>query len=178
MEAFATARLRATKLSLADREDLVALHLDPEVSRYLGGVRSPETTDVYIETGLRHWADHGIGLWTLRGADGVLVGRAALRYIDLEGDREFEIAYALARNAWGKGLATEIATALVDLWKGHCDQPSLVGVVVKGNSGSENVLRKVGFAHERDARFHDADCAVYRLYRQQMSESPPLDGEG
>lgn len=165
MESFATARLRATKLSLADREDLVALHLDPEVSRYLGGVRSAEATDRYIETGLKHWDDHGVGLWTMRGLDGAFLGRAALRYIDLEGEREFEIAYALARNAWGLGLATEISVALVDLWRRRCDQAALVGVVVKGNTGSENVLRKSGFAYERDARFHDADCRVYRLHR-------------
>ncbi len=165
METFATARLRATKLSLADRDDLVALHLDPDVSRFLGGVRSAETTDRYIETGLRHWADHGVGLWTLRDLDGAFVGRSALRYIDLEGDREFEIAYALARNAWGRGLATEIGAALVDLWRRRCDQPALVGVVEKGNAGSENVLRKAGFAYERNARFDDADCGVYRLLR-------------
>jgi ribosomal-protein-alanine N-acetyltransferase len=165
MESLATARLRAAKLSPADREDLVALHLDPEVSRYLGGVRSAEATDRYIETGLKHWDDHGVGLWTLRGLDGAFVGRAALRYVHLEGDQEFEIAYALARNAWGLGLATEISAALVDLWKRRFDQPALVGVVIKGNAGSENVLRKSGFAYERDARFHDAECSVYRLHR-------------
>ena len=165
METFATARLRAAKLSLADRDDLVALHLDPEASRYLGGVRSPEATDAYIDTGLRHWDDHGVGLWTLRTVDGVFVGRAALRYIDLEGVREFEIAYALARDAWGQGLATEIATALTGIWRTRLDQPTLVGVVVKGNAGSENVLRKTGFTYERDARFHDADCGVFRLQR-------------
>ncbi|USQ96312.1 GNAT family N-acetyltransferase [Caulobacter sp. RL271] len=165
METFATARLRASKLSLTDRDDLVALHLDPEVSRFLGGVRSPEATDAYIDTGLRHWADHGVGLWTLRDEDGAFTGRAALRYIELEDTREFEIAYALARDAWGRGLATEIATALVELWRTRCDPPELVGVVVKGNAGSETVLRKAGFAYERDARFHDADCGVFRLKR-------------
>lgn len=165
METFATARLRASKLSLADRDDLVALHLDPEASRYLGGVRSAEATDAYIDTGLRHWADHGVGLWTLRTPEGAFVGRAALRYIALEGVTEFEIAYALARNAWGQGLATEIATALVETWRTRCDQATLVGVVVKGNAGSENVLRKTGFSYERDARFHEADCGVFRLRR-------------
>lgn len=99
METFATARLLAAKLSPADRDDLVALHLDPEVSRFLGGVRSPEVTDTYIDTGLRHWADHGVGLWTLRTLDGVFAGRAALRHIDLQGLCEFEIAYALSRDA-------------------------------------------------------------------------------
>jgi RimJ/RimL family protein N-acetyltransferase len=165
METFATARLRASKLSLADRDDLVALHLDPEVSRYLGGARSPEATDAYIETGLRHWRDHGVGLWTLRAHDGAFVGRAALRYIDLEGAREFEIAYALARDAWGKGLATEIAQALSGAWRDQRQDISLVGVVVKGNAPSEGVLRKTGFTYERAARFHDMDCGVFRLKR-------------
>lgn len=165
METFATARLRATKLSLADREDLAALHLDPEVSRYVGGVRGPEATDAYIETGLRHWRNHGIGLWTLRDLEGAFIGRAALRYIELEGVREFEIAYSLARHAWGRGLATEIANALVEIWRTDCDQTHLVGVVVKGNTGSENVLRKAGFTYERDARFNAMDCGVFRLAR-------------
>ena len=44
MESFTTPRLSAEKLRQAHLADLVALHLDPDVMRYVGGVRSPETT--------------------------------------------------------------------------------------------------------------------------------------
>jgi ribosomal-protein-alanine N-acetyltransferase len=165
MDSFATPRLNATRLVREDLADLVTLHLDEEVSRFLGGVRTPEATAAYLDTNLRHWDDHGLGLWTLTTADGTFMGRAGLRYVDLEGVRELEIAYALARPAWGQGLATEIAQALVQIWEARLTDPSLVGIVVKGNRPSENVLQKAGLSYERDAVFHDAACGVFRRVR-------------
>jgi ribosomal-protein-alanine N-acetyltransferase len=165
MDSFATPRLNATRLAREDLADLVELHLDEEVSRFLGGVRTPEATAAYLDTNLRHWEDHGLGLWTLRAADGTFMGRAGLRYVDLEGVQELEIAYALARAAWGQGLATEIASALVEIWETRRADPSLVGIVVKGNRPSENVLAKAGFSYQRDAVFHDAACGVFRRVR-------------
>ena len=164
MDSFATPRLNATRLAREDLADLAALHLDEEVSRFLGGVRTPEVTSAYIDTNMRHWDEHGLGLWTLRSADGAFMGRAGLRYVDLEGVRELEIAYALAKPAWGQGIATEIAQVLVDIWEAR-DDPSLVGIVVKGNRPSENVLQKAGLSYERDAVFHDAACGVFRRVR-------------
>ena len=165
MDTFATARLNATRLAREDLSDLVQLHLDEEVSRFLGGVRTIEATAIYLDTNLQHWDEHGLGLWTLRSTDGAFMGRAGLRYVDLEGVRELEIAYTLVRSAWGQGLATEVAEALVEIWQTRCPDPSLVGIVVKGNRPSENVLQKAGFSYERDAVFHDSDCGVFRRVR-------------
>jgi RimJ/RimL family protein N-acetyltransferase len=165
MDTFATPRLNATRLAPEDLPDLVDLHLDPEVSRFLGGVRTQAVTAAYLETGLRHWADHGIGLWALRTHDRTFMGRAALRYVDLEGVRELEVAYTFVRIAWGQGFATEVTRALVEIWRTRCAEPSLVGIVVKGNAPSERVLLKAGFAYERDAFFHNETCGVFRLGR-------------
>jgi len=96
MDTFATSRLKATKLAREDLPDLVQLHLDSEVSRFLGGVRTPSETATYLETNLRHWVDHGLGLWTLRTGDGRFIGRAGLRHVELEGILELELAYTIA----------------------------------------------------------------------------------
>ena len=165
MDTFTTPRLKATRLAPEDLPDLVVLHLDAEVSRFLGGVRTRAVTAAYLETGLHHWADHGIGLWALRTHGGTSMGRAALRYVDLEGVPELEVAYAFARSAWGQGLATEIALALVEIWRTECDEQSLVGIVMTGNTPSEQVLRKAGFSYERNAVFHDENCGVFRRSR-------------
>ena len=166
MDQFSTARLRATRLAADDLDDLVALHLDAEVSRFLGGVRTPEVTAAYLDTNLRHWRDRGVGLWVLRTKDGAFVGRAGLRYVDLDGVEVLEIAYTLAKTAWGQGLATEIAAVLVGVWRTHRVGPSLVGLVMKGHHASEHVLLKTGFAYERDAVFHDAVVGVFRIDRR------------
>lgn len=135
------------------------------MSRFLGGVRTPEVTAAYLDTNLRQWADHGVGLWTLRAEDGTFLGRAGLRHVDLEGVRELEIAYTFVRSAWGQGLATEIAQALVEIWETRRPEPSLVGIVMKGHASSERVLRKAGLAYEREAVFQGEACGVFRRTR-------------
>ena len=122
-------------------------------------------TAAYLETNLRHWADHGLGLWTLRTDDGTFMGRAGLRHVELEGTAELELAYTFVRSAWGQGLATEIARALVEIWERRCAEPSLVGIVMKGNLASERVLLKAGFSPERDAVFQGETCGVFRRFR-------------
>jgi RimJ/RimL family protein N-acetyltransferase len=165
MDVFTTARLTATRLADEDLPDLVALHLDPEVSRFLGGVRTAEATAEYLEANLRHWSEHDVGLWTLRTKDGAYAGRAGLRYVDVEGALELEIAYTFVRPLWGQGLATEIATALVAHWRTFRTDPSLVGLVMKGHSASESVLLKAGLAYQRDVMFHGEICGVFRRVR-------------
>src|SRR4051812_37769987 len=76
MEHFRTARLSAERLRENHLADLVALHLDAEVSRYLGGVRPAERTKTYLEANMAHWDQHGFGLWVLRTKDGAFAGRA------------------------------------------------------------------------------------------------------
>ena len=165
MDTFTTRRLTATRLANEHSPFLVALHLDPEVSRFLGGIRTPEATAAYVETNVSHWTRHGVGLWTLQTYDGTFVGRAGLRYVDVEGRSELEIAYTFVRDSWRQGFATEIASALVEIWEVHLADPSLVGIVMKQHSASERVLQKVGLSYERDADFHGERCGVFRRSR-------------
>lgn len=163
MDQFSTARMTATRLSQADLPDLVALHLDPEVCRFIGGVRTPASTKAYLDRNLRHWDDHGFGLWSLRSPDGAFLGRAGLRWIEVDGAAELEIAYTLAARHWRLGLASEIAAALVDLWKERGPGRSLIGVVTTGHASSEGVLLKRGFAFERQTTFDGEPCGIFRL---------------
>jgi RimJ/RimL family protein N-acetyltransferase len=165
MENFATVRLIAEKLDQTHLIDLTRMHLDPEVSHYLGGVRSPEATKTYLDVNLAHWAEHGFGLWVLRTRDGAFAGRAGLRHIELESAREVEIAYSLVRTHWDQGLATEIAGALINLWLTELHSPSLVGVVSVENTASRRVLEKSGFAFERTGIYHDTAVVIFRRTR-------------
>ena len=97
MERFTTERLIAERLREDHLADLVALHLDPEVSRYLGGVRTPEATQQYLAVAMAHWDQRGFGLWALRTQAGEFAGRAGIRNAIVEGAPEFEILYTLKR---------------------------------------------------------------------------------
>ena len=164
MIAPATTRLTATPLSADDLDALCALHRDPAVMATLGGVRSDERTRAYIEQNVAHWGAHGFGLWIFRDrATGAFVGRGGLRHVVLEGRAEVEIAYALARAAWGKGLATEIAAACVDLAFGRLSLRDLVAFTAPDHRASRRVMEKVGFHYERDIVYHDLAHVLYRL---------------
>ncbi len=163
MDRFATARLIAERLRDDHLADLVALHLDPDVSRYLGGVRLPEATAAYLATARAHWDRHGFGLWALRTGGGEFAGRAGIRHAVVEGVQEFELLYTFKREFWGRGLASEVVAALVGIAQTRLGAPSLVALVVAGNGASCRVLEKSGFACERTMLSRGEEVAVYRL---------------
>lgn len=140
MNHFSTHRLTAERLREDHLADLVALHRDADVSRYLGGVRTPEVTKAYVATNIDHWNQHGFGLWTLRTKDGFFAGRAGLWHILVDDVDEIEIFYAFKREYWGRGFASEIASALTDIGLSQLMLPSLIGLVYVGNGASRRVL--------------------------------------
>ena len=163
MQRFTTARLIGERLRGDHLADLVALHLDPDVSRYIGGVRSPVATAAWLATAMAHWDRHGFGLWALRTGAGEFAGRAGVRHAVIEGVPEFELLYTLKRDFWGRGLASEIAAALVGTARSRLGAPSLVALVVAGNDASRRVLEKSGFVRERTMFSRGEEVAVYRL---------------
>jgi len=165
MEHFSTDRLTAERLNDSHLADLVALHLDAEVSRYLGGVRSAEVTKSYLEVNMAHWDQHGFGLWVLRTEDGAFVGRAGIRHLLVDGVDEIEIFYAFRRGAWGLGFASEIATAMTEIGLSHLKLPSLIGVVFVENAASRRVLEKSDYLLERSTVHRGNDVVIYRIRR-------------
>jgi RimJ/RimL family protein N-acetyltransferase len=165
MNHFSTNRLIAERLHEDHLADLITLHLDAEVSRYLGGVRAPEVTKTYLATNMAHWDQHGFGLWTLRTKDGGFAGRAGIRHIMVDDIDEIEIAYAFTRACWGQGFASEIAIALTEIGLARFALPSLIGIVYAGNAASRRVLEKSSYLLERSTIRHGEDVVIYRIRR-------------
>ncbi|OKO75414.1 GNAT family N-acetyltransferase [Bradyrhizobium sp. AS23.2] len=165
MDFFSTKRLTAEKLGEDHLADLVALHLNAEVSRDLGGVRSAEATKAYLAVNMAHWDQHGFGLWVLRTKDGAFAGRAGIRHILVDGVDEIEIAYTFKHEFWGKGFASEIATAPTDIGLSQLELPSLIGLVFVGNGASRRVLEKSNYIIEKNTTHHGEDVVIYRIRR-------------
>ena len=99
----------------------------------------------------RHQHEHGFAFWAVmdRGS-GELIGDAGLE-VTAYG---VELGYTLARDAWGRGLATEAAQLCVDAAFGPLDIPRLVAVADVENPASARVLEKLGFLRQgREAAF-------------------------
>lgn len=174
METFATQRLRGEKLHERHLPDLIELHLDGEVMRFLGGIRSPEATAGYLADNVAHWGRHDFGLWVVRTPDGTFAGRVGIRHLVVGDAPEVEVAYTFRRALWGQGLASEVIEFLADVGLKRLAFPSLVGVASVGNIASRRVLEKSGFAFERTVNYLGEDVVLYRRRRATPSASTDL----
>src|SRR5215212_6647804 len=127
-----TDRLVLRQLEWPDLDALGAIMADPEVMRYIGNGEAKTREQVrrvmgfWIDDGRRAWdattlanlpqlaraveRDAHFSLWaTIHKPDNRLIGRCGLLAWDLDGAKETEVGYLLAREYWGRGLATEAA---------------------------------------------------------------------
>lgn len=160
---FETERLRAEPLADAHLAELTSFHGDARVMATLGGVASEEETAAWVERNLRHWAEHGFGMFVFRDREtGELVARAGLRRVELGGREEVEVAYAIVAERWGKGLATEIAEALVALAFERLGVPDVVAYTLPANAASRRVMEKASLAYEREVEHAGQTHVLYR----------------
>ena len=139
------------------------MHADAAVMAYLRGVRDEAGNAAYLARNLKHWDDHGFGLWILRElGGGPPVGRAVLRHLLVEDVDEVEVGYAFYKEFWGRGFATEIAASCLALGREKLHLKTIVAVTSLNNTASQRVLRKVGLEYERDIVEDGKMLALFR----------------
>jgi RimJ/RimL family protein N-acetyltransferase len=179
-----TRRLLLRPLGRGDLADLVALDRDPEVMRYVGspaGVKSPAETEQRARTRIEESerGDHApLGFWRVEGqGDGIFHGVAALLRMPEGGDvpagGDVEIAYRLARSAWGRGIATEAAGALVAHGLRTLGLPRLVAVTYPENRASQRVLDKLGFERRGLTEYKGVQTTFHVLTRDAWIDFVP-----
>lgn len=173
-----TPRLRLRRLRASDEPSLVALDRDPEVMRYVGspaGVRSPEETTVRVKQRILESdrGEHGpLGFWRIEGRDDeAFLGLGAL--IRMPDGPDVEVAYRLARAAWGRGIATEAAGALVAHGLRTVGLPRLVAVTYPENRASQRVLDKLGVERRGLAEYKGVQTTFHVLTREAWSARDP-----
>lgn len=160
----ATERLRLRRLVPTDLDALAALYADREVRRYFpeGTLTREQTAEELAHFLHGHPLDPRCGLWaTELAATGEFVGRCGILIQDLDGVREHEVAYMIARAFWGRGLATEAARGVRDHGFGALGLKRLVCMIDRDNAASIRVAEKIGMAYEREGR---DDKGPYLLY--------------
>jgi ribosomal-protein-alanine N-acetyltransferase len=93
-----------------------------------------------------------IGIATLtEKPDGNVIGIAGLSPCGALGGDDFEIGFVLARQAWGRGIATEIGEAQLAFGFDRLGCGRLLGLVEPRNAQSIHVLEKLGMRYLRDS---------------------------
>jgi RimJ/RimL family protein N-acetyltransferase len=167
MRALYTSRL---ELQPGRAADLVALHnlwRSPDVRRYLWddmAIDRQQAGDV-LRDFLDSAATRGLGLWTAREAvgDAELIGFWAFR--EIPPGLEIELLYALAPNAWGQGLATEGATALLLYAFDTLKLSRVWARTNRLNVASQRVIRRLGMRPGDNPELEPTPLVAYVIDR-------------
>lgn len=167
-----TERLFATPITAEYLEEVHMLHRDPDVMHY---IRLPErvldeSRYTLDEKMLRYMAENpGFGNWAihLKGNE-AFIGWVLLKHLP---DSELvEIGYRLHKKFWGKGYATEIATAVREYAFGMLGLDRVVGITHPEHSASKKVLEKTGLSFTGMAHYLDQEVAFFEMKRGEANE--------
>lgn len=159
-----TERLLLRHLRPDDLANLTNLVLDPDVMRYVGTGKpgTPEEAEAALNSIIKHWQTHGFGRWAaIDKATGAFAGFGGLR--SLMGTPE--VVYHFAPNWWGRGLATELASASLRYGFEEHRFDRIVAIAKPLNSASIHVMEKIGMQFEKLANYYSIDVVQYQIAR-------------
>jgi len=146
-----------------DLEPLAAMNADPEVMRYLGGVRSREWSAASIERCRRQWRELGFGRFAIEeAASHWFVGWVTLEPAELAGYADdVEIGWRLVRASWGRGIATEAAMTVLAWAFASLPVDRILAVADTQNAPSVSVMKRLGMVHLDDVPDDDRTSTVW-----------------
>jgi [ribosomal protein S5]-alanine N-acetyltransferase len=161
-----TPRLLMRRLEPADLDSLAALYADPDIRRYfpdgtLTRAETAEELDWFLDG---HPEDSRLGLWAaIEKASGEFIGRCGLLSWDIEGTKEIEIAYLIARSHWRQGFGAEAARALVSHGFETLGLKRLIALVHPDNIASARTAESAGLIFEHALVLDGMHCHVYAI---------------
>lgn len=127
----------------ADLDAWAAFMADAEAQRHLGGAQERPIAWRSLCVMAGAWAIDGFAMFSvIEKASGHWIGRLGPWYP--AGWPGREVGWALVRDAWGKGYATEGATAAIDWAFDHLGWDDVIHCIVPENVNSQKVARRLG----------------------------------
>jgi RimJ/RimL family protein N-acetyltransferase len=158
-----TERLILRPFRPEDFEAFAAMHADVEVMKYISGGRSLPRHQSWtvLAIYLGHWQLRGYGQWAISDlSSGRFLGRVGLwRPEEWPG---LELGWALIRDAWGQGLATEAADAALRFARERLGLRDVISLIQMGNRASERVAEKLGACADGTATVYGQELNVFR----------------
>lgn len=161
-----TEHLIIREFTMDDLEDLSLLLANEEVMRFsvAGPLSRDQAKDLLHERILGHYSKFGFGLWALIHTENQrFIGFAGLISQLIDGEQLIELGYRLDPKYWGKGLASEAASAISRFAFEQLHLNQIISIIDPKNSRSLNVASRLGMQYWKDAIFHGAIVQIYRI---------------
>ncbi|HEV8179462.1 MAG TPA: GNAT family N-acetyltransferase [Gaiellaceae bacterium] len=157
-----------------DAEAVLELITDPVAMEFIGGVHPHAGSDpgFVVRRWLERWDDNGCGPFSVvRREDGRWLGRTGVLVWDVRtwtqttfanagGHAQPELGWALAREHWGKGYATEAALAVREWAYAERGVGPLVSLIAPANVRSQLLAQRLGARPGETVELYDGGAHV------------------
>ncbi|UWR25078.1 GNAT family N-acetyltransferase [Sulfitobacter sp. S223] len=157
---FSTPRCRVDRVLPEDQVAIVALYLDPAVRRYLGGPSSPERAAEGANAAMQDKDRSCARAVRLVGEENL----AGLLFLGPHHDGiDIEVSYCFAPTYWGKGIASEAVSGLMQRVNRDLGLRRVVAETQKDNEASRKLLETVGMRPIRELVRFGAPQIIYAI---------------
>lgn len=176
-----TVRLNLRRPTLADVDAIHRIHRNPAACAHNPAdmLTSRAEAEERYRGWDRHWHRHGFGYWVIRASDsasdGLVLGFCGLKLMRLAEREVLNLFYRLDPAAWGDGVATESARAVVGWASTALPGRPLVARVRPDNLASAGVAVRAGL-HRAEHLDTPGEDGLDRIYAKNWSVGGPGAG--
>lgn len=148
-----------------DFESYARMCANPDVMRYIGG-KTFDRLEAWRHMAflVGHWQLRGYGHWAVEEKNtGRFIGR--IGFLNPDSWPAFEIGWALAPEAWGKGFATEGAQRALLYAFTELDKQHVISLIHPDNKGSIRVAERLGEKLEGNTELFGHEVLIYGIDR-------------
>jgi Acetyltransferases, including N-acetylases of ribosomal proteins len=170
-----TERLSMRKLTRDDLDWLIEMRSDPDVYKYLGGLRmqNPKAIAKRFEFYLECYKKFGFGSCGMTWKEtGEMIGCSGLQ--PLEDTGEIEMGYSLAKKFWRMGIGYECASAWLKYGFENAGLERIVAIADPDNTGSWRIMEKCGMQYEKTEKHYGIDVVFYAISKEKWEADKPL----
>ncbi|RYG00930.1 MAG: N-acetyltransferase [Chitinophagaceae bacterium] len=171
---FETDRLYVRRFTLDDEEDFHNLNLDQEVMHFIRQLKNREESRHFLEQNIESYKTSPMtGRWSVheKGTDR-FVGMFAV--IPVDNSIYWQLGYALQKQDWGRGFATELTRTGISYTFRRMFVPKIMAITDVDNVKSQKVLLKAGFAQLPNAIEHGKESCQFELKNKAVIETDRL----
>ncbi|MCB1025403.1 MAG: GNAT family N-acetyltransferase [Acidobacteria bacterium] len=168
---FETERLILRKLLPTDLKAIFKMRKDPFVMRYIRGPQTDLDSSVkWIEMMTDKWDSEKIGFCgVVEKSTGDFIGWCGLWR--LVGTDDIEVGYAIRKDHWGKGYATEAAARCLEYGFNDLGFSKIVAVAYPENKASQNVMKKIGMKYVQTGIFYEKTLVQFAISAEEYFSS-------
>ena len=149
-------------------DNFFALNGDEEIMRYIRGAKQREECDTFLLQNIESYKINPLmGRWAVyEKISGKFVGSFA--FIPVEGTNNSQLGYALLKENWGKGYATELTKEGIRYVFSKTDLNEVYGITQAENEVSQKVLLKCGFKPDKTYKEDDRQICSFIIRREEV----------